>query len=87
MCKKSKSNVPRSPANTTVAYSSPPSQGELWTLEEHTHPYVLSRFSRVQPFMTRCTVARQAPPSMAILQAKILEWVAMSSSISFSTQG
>ena len=39
-----------------------------------------SRFSRVQLFVTPWTVARQAPLSMGILQARILEWVAMPSS-------
>ena len=34
----------------------------------------------VQLFVTPWTVARQAPLSMGILQARILEWVAMSSS-------
>ena len=36
--------------------------------------------SRVQLFETPCTIAHQAPPSMGILQARILEWVAMPSS-------
>ena len=40
---------------------------------------VLSR-CRVQLFATPWTVACQAPLSMGILQAKILEWVAMPSS-------
>ena len=40
----------------------------------------LHRFSRVQLFATLWTVAHQAPLSMGILQARILEWVAMSSS-------
>ena len=35
-------------------------------------------FSRVQLFATLWTVAHQAPPFMGILQAKILEWVAIS---------
>ena len=38
---------------------------------------VLSRFSRVRLFATLCVVALQAPLSMGILQARILEWVAM----------
>ena len=38
---------------------------------------VLSRSSHVQLFATLCTVARQASLSIAILQAGILEWVAM----------
>ena len=40
---------------------------------------VLSCFSRVWLFAAQWTVARQAPLSMGILQARILEWVAMSS--------
>ena len=41
---------------------------------------VLRRFSRVRLFATLWTVAHQAPLSMEILQARILEWVAMLSS-------
>ena len=37
----------------------------------------VSCFSRVQLFATIWTVAHQAPLSMRILQAGILEWVAM----------
>ena len=37
-----------------------------------------SLLSRVQLFATPWTVARQAPPSVGILQARILEWVAIS---------
>ena len=40
--------------------------------------YIL--FSRVQLFATPWTVALQAPQSIGILQAKILEWVAVPSS-------
>ena len=36
-------------------------------------------FSPVQLFVTLWTVARQAPLSMGIVQARILEWVAMPS--------
>ena len=36
--------------------------------------------SHVQLFVTQWTVARQAPLSVGILQARILEWVAMPSS-------
>ena len=44
--------------------------------------------SRVQLFVTTWTVAHQAPLSMGILQARILEWVAMPSSRGiFPTQG
>ena len=41
---------------------------------------VLSCFSHVQIFVTPWTVAHQAPLSTGILQARILEWVAMPSS-------
>ena len=41
---------------------------------------MLSRFSHVQLFVTPWTVACQAPLSMGILQARILEWIAMPSS-------
>ena len=41
---------------------------------------VLSRFSRVRLFAIPWTVACQAPLSMGILQARVLEWVAMPSS-------
>ena len=40
---------------------------------------VLSHFSRVWLFVTLLTVALQAPLSMGIFQASILEWVAMPS--------
>ena len=41
---------------------------------------MLSHFSHVQLIATLWTVAHQAPLSMGILQARILEWVAMPSS-------
>ena len=41
---------------------------------------MLSHFSCVRLFATVRTIARQAPLSMGILQARILEWVAMPSS-------
>ena len=41
---------------------------------------MLSHFSRVQLFVTAWTVVLQAPLPMGILQARILEWVAMTSS-------
>ena len=40
---------------------------------------VLGHFSHVQLFATLRTVAHQAPLSMGILQARKLEWVAISS--------
>ena len=39
------------------------------------HVWVLSHFSHVRLFETPWTAAHQAPPSMGILQARILEWV------------
>ena len=41
---------------------------------------MLSHFSHVQLFVTPWTVAHQASLSMGVLQARILEWVAMPSS-------
>ena len=38
---------------------------------------MLSHFSRVQFFATARTVAHQAPLSIGILQARMLEWVAI----------
>ena len=38
---------------------------------------MLSHFSHVQLLVILCTVAHQVPLSMGILQARILEWVAM----------
>ena len=40
----------------------------------------MQAFSHVQLFVTLWTVARQAPLSMGILQARTLEWVAVPSS-------
>ena len=40
--------------------------------------------SHVRLFVTPCAVACWAPPSMAILQARMLEWVAMPSSLGSS---
>ena len=42
--------------------------------------YVLGRFSRVQLFATLWTVTRLGSSVPGILQARILEWVAISSS-------
>ena len=44
------------------------------------HARTLSLFSRVRLCAPLWTVARQAPLSMGILQARILEWAAMPSS-------
>ena len=49
---------------------------------------MLSRFSCVQLFTTLWAIAHQAPPlARGILQARILEWVATSSSSRFSRPG
>ena len=45
---------------------------------------VLSRFSRVWLFTALRTVVRRGPLSMGSLQARMLEWVAISSSRGFS---
>ena len=52
----------------------------LMTEQQSTCAYVLSHFSCVQLFVTLWTVASQAPQSMGILQAGMLECVAMPSS-------
>ena len=44
-----------------------------------------SHFSHVRLFVTPWTVAPQAPLSLGILQARILEWVAMPTSGFFTT--
>ena len=41
----------------------------------------LGRFSHVQLFATPWTASHQAPLSMGVLQARILEWVSVPSSI------
>ena len=61
---------------------------ESWRFLKHqerlagrmTRRVILSHFSRVWLSATLWTVAGQAPLSMGILQARILEWVAMPSS-------
>ena len=45
---------------------------------------MLSRFSRVCLFATLWTVVHQTPLSLVILQERMLEWVAVSSSKGFS---
>ena len=45
---------------------------------------LLSRFSCVQLCVTPYTAAHQAPPSLGILQARTLEWVAISASIKYN---
>ena len=51
------------------------------------HARILSRFSHDQVSVTLWTVAHQAPLSVGILQARILEWVDTPSSGIFPTQG
>ena len=53
------------------------SEGEQ---RECVHACMLSRFFHVQLFSTLWIVAHQVPLTMGILQARILEWVAMHSS-------
>ena len=55
---------------------------DLWSpaREQCVYVRVLSHFRNVRLFATPWTVAHQAPLSMGILQARILEWVAMPSS-------
>ena len=48
---------------------------------------MLSDFSHVQLFVTLQTITCQAPLSMGILQARILEWVAISYSRDLSGPG
>ena len=43
----------------------------------HSDTQLCESISCIRLFATPWTVARQAPPSMGILQARILEWVAM----------
>ena len=56
--------------------------GRFFTTEPPVKPYacILSHFSHVWLFATLWTIAHQAPLSMGILQATILEWVAIPSS-------
>ena len=49
----------------------------LWCVCVSLKCVCVSRSSHVQLFATLWTVARQAPLSMGILQARILEWVAI----------
>ena len=53
------------------------------------HKHMLSCYCCVRLFVTLWTVACQVPPvaCQGILQARILEWVAMPSSGVFLTQG
>ena len=48
------------------------------------HAGMLSRFSHIGLFATLWTLALEAPLSMGILQARILEWVALPFSRGFS---
>ena len=46
-------------------------------------PMCCALLSRIQLFATPWAIAHQAPLSMGILQAKILDWVAMPTSSGF----
>ena len=48
---------------------------------------MLNCFGRVRFFVIPWTVARQAPLPMGILQARVLEWVAMPSSRDLADPG
>ena len=65
-------------------YSSSSAQSQVGKVESCSLTYARMRaqlhISRVRLFVTPGTAAHQAPLSMGILQARILEWVAMSSS-------
>ena len=61
-------------------WSFSPHQKQVLQLYTNSVLYVLSHFSQVWLLATPWTVAHQAPLSMEILQARILEWVAISSS-------
>ena len=50
---------------------------QIYTIVQQFKIFVLNRFSRFGFFLTLWTVARQAPLSMGILQARILEWIAI----------
>ena len=81
-CPHSKDGRPQEKTNPPTPSSGnflPPGPS-LWQQLETFSCYVLSHFSHVRLFWTPWTVACQAPLSMGILQARILEWVAMSSS-------
>ena len=56
-------------------------------LSHYMHACILNCFSCVRLFTTLWTVAQQAPLSVEILQARILEWVAMPSSRDLPTPG
>ena len=53
---------------------------KVWSYDKELLLCMLSRFSCVWLFMTLWTVAHQAPVSTGILQARVLEWVAVLSS-------
>ena len=74
------------PASTSHVQERPVENMAAWFhlgsphLPKSMHACVLSRFSHVRLCATPWTLARQAPLSMGILQARILEGVAMPSS-------
>ena len=56
----------------------------IWVEDQFSSYCAVLSLCRVQLFATLWTVAHQAPLSMGILQARILEWAAMPSSRGFS---
>ena len=52
--------------------------GQVWDFKLETWKVKVKSLSHVRLFVTLWTVAHQAPPSMGILQARILEWITIS---------
>ena len=75
--------LPPTPLLPLLAPGSFPAHSGLWAMPAQTHECVCVRVScsvGSNSFVTPWTVAHQAPLSMGILQARLLEWVAMPSS-------
>ena len=49
----------------------------IYYIHTHTHTYIVLVFSHVWLFESPWAIAHQAPLSMGVLQARILEWVTM----------
>ena len=66
----------------TSVFSSPRIPAPLARLFSMSSQFIQSvhLLGHVWPFVTPCTIARQAPLSMGVLQARILDWVSMPSS-------
>ena len=68
------------PTSLLTAFKTSPCRESAWQRGSPLSMFVLSGFSRVRLLATLWTGARQAPLVHGILQARILEWVAMPSS-------